>query len=125
MNGSLVQLDENYRNSRIEDKIILKEEDKQKLIEQLSRDTQFLASQNIMDYSLIAMIDRSSMKVIIGIVDYFRTYTFDKAMESFVKRTRFFAENHLLPTIISPEEYQGRFMSSMHEYFYVSPLFGT
>jgi 1-phosphatidylinositol-3-phosphate 5-kinase len=77
-----------------------------------------------MDYSLVAIVSRKNSQVRLGIVDYCRSYTIDKALESMVKKTPLYADHNVAPTIISPHEYEERFVKAMEDYFYVSPSYG-
>lgn len=71
-----------------------------------------------MDYSLLAGICNESDEVVIGIVDYMRTYTLDKKVESLVKTALPIAHS---PTVVSPELYCKRFYDAIDGYFVVSP----
>ena len=64
-----------------------------------------------MDYSLILGLIND--EILVGIVDYVRTFTWDKKLESWVKETLSGRE----PTIISPKQYKMRFRESMEKYF--------
>lgn len=91
-----------------------------------------------MDYSLVVGVDSQKNELVVGIVgeflvmsskqdtisyscvplDYIRTYTWDKKLESWVK------ESALLrgagkgePTIVTPKQYRQRFCSAMERYF--------
>lgn len=84
----------------------------------LYNDSKFLADINVMDYSLVVGVDNQSNELVVGIVDYVRTYTWDKKLESWVK------ESALLggggrgePTIVTPKQYRQRFIAAMERYF--------
>ena len=62
----------------------------------------FLAKMNVMDYSLLIGVDAESQEITIGIVDFLRSYTLDKHIESWVKLLGGAGEK---PTVISPIEY--------------------
>ena len=52
------------------------------------------------------------------ILDYIRTYTWDKKLESWVKDSTFLGgANKGEPTIIGPRQYRQRFLSAMERYF--------
>ena len=53
----------------------------------LYNDSKFLADINVMDYSLVVGVDSRSSELVVGIVDYVRTYTWDKKLESWVKES--------------------------------------
>ncbi|KAI6210253.1 1-phosphatidylinositol-3-phosphate 5-kinase [Aphelenchoides besseyi] len=73
---------------------------------------------DIMDYSLLAGICQENDEVIVGIVDYMRTFTLDKKVESLVKTALPIPH---LPTVISPENYCKRFCEAIDVYFAMAP----
>ena len=78
-----------------------------------ANDTSFLARCNVMDYSMLVLIDETTKQVSVGIIDYMRTYDFVKLLESHGKRI---AAKHM-PTIVAPPRYQSRFQFAMDRYF--------
>lgn len=42
-----------------------------------------------MDYSLVVGVDAKNYELVVGIVDFIRTYTWDKKLESWVKDSAF------------------------------------
>ena len=77
-------------------------------------DTLFLYKQNVIDYSLILLVNFDECQIAAGIIDYLRQYTFDKAIESKYKKV---IANEL-PTITNPMEYKDRFRTQiMQDYF--------
>lgn len=66
-------------------------------------DSLFLASLNVMDYSLLVGVDDKSGELVCGIIDYLRKFTWDKSFESWVKKTGMIAGGKV-PTIISPKQ---------------------
>ena len=103
----------------------------------LYNDSKFLAELNVMDYSLVVGVDSAKNELVVGIVgkliminyrvayhllilslDYIRTYTWDKKLESWVKDSAFLGgANKGEPTIIGPKQYRHRFLSAMERYF--------
>lgn len=81
-------------------------------------DSNFLASNTVMDYSLLCAVDDDKNELILGIIDYMRTYTWDKRVESLLKSVSVTGQ---LPTVISPELYRDRFVEVMDTYFPVAP----
>lgn len=69
----------------------------------IHNDTNLLSNLKIVDYSLLLGINTKKKTITLGIVDYIRSYTWDKKLENFVK------ELQKTPTIISPKEYKHRF----------------
>jgi 1-phosphatidylinositol-3-phosphate 5-kinase len=96
--------------------------EKKEFLEQLGRDSSFLADHRIMDYSLLVIVCRQSLEIRVGIIDYCRSYTIDKALESMVKQTPLYSEYNLQPTVISPSDYLQRFIDGMNAYFHASPV---
>lgn len=84
-------------------------------------DTEFLSAQSVMDYSLLVGLDEENKELVLGIIDYIRTFTWDKKLETIVKRYGILGGQGKLPTIVSPEEYQKRFIEAMHRYFLEVP----
>jgi hypothetical protein len=91
------------------------------LQQSLCDDTNFLASLGVMDYSLLVGFDRMQQKLIVGLVDYVRQYTWDKQVESWVKKSGLLGGAGKEPTIISPQQYARRFRIAMLSYFTVVP----
>jgi 1-phosphatidylinositol-3-phosphate 5-kinase len=85
----------------------------------LFADTQFLAKHGIVDYSLLVSYHNDDPESIVyaGIIDYIRTYTWDKKIETIVKSINVGPT----PTVISPEHYRTRFLRRMDQYFPVVP----
>ena len=53
--------------------------------------------------------------------DYLRTFTWDKKIETMVKKSGILGGQGKLPTIVSPDEYRTRFIAAMHKYFLPVP----
>jgi hypothetical protein len=58
---------------------------------------------------------------VVGIIDYIRTFTWDKRLEMYVKRTGILGGHGNLPTVISPKMYKERFNDQMDKYFLCVP----
>ena len=84
-------------------------------------DTLFLSKLNVMDYSLLVGIDEEKHELVVGIVDFIRTFTWDKKLESWVKETGFLGGGGKEPTIVSPRQYKARFREAMERYFLMVP----
>jgi 1-phosphatidylinositol-3-phosphate 5-kinase len=65
-----------------------------------------------MDYSLVVALDETNKELVVGIVDYIRTYTLDKKLESWIKDMSFTGSRNR-PTIMSPKEYKSRFRAAI------------
>ncbi|KZT27581.1 hypothetical protein NEOLEDRAFT_1060572 [Neolentinus lepideus HHB14362 ss-1] len=97
----------------------LREHSKRILRGALYNDSKFLADINVMDYSLVVGVDSQKNELVVGIVDYIRTYTWDKKLESWVKDLGAAGKGE--PTIITPRQYRQRFLSAMERYFPLVP----
>ncbi|KAI6239386.1 1-phosphatidylinositol-3-phosphate 5-kinase [Aphelenchoides fujianensis] len=113
-----VLLDENLVQDLWANQLYVNHHSKVALKQAIHNDSHFLSSQEIMDYSLLAGICQENDEVIVGIVDYMRTYTLDKRVESLVKTA--LPVQHL-PTVISPENYCKRFCEAIDVYFAMAP----
>ncbi|EYC19697.1 hypothetical protein Y032_0023g671 [Ancylostoma ceylanicum] len=117
--SDLVLLDENLMKDLWNKQLYIYPHAKAALNQAISNDSHFLSSQHVMDYSLLAGVDETNGELILGIVDYMRTYTLDKKLESWVKIVAIPGAH--LPTILSPEMYCTRFSEAMDTYFPVVP----
>ncbi|CCM03779.1 uncharacterized protein FIBRA_05926 [Fibroporia radiculosa] len=117
-----VLLDENLVETAHLAPFYLREHSKRILRGALFNDSKFLADINVMDYSLVVGVDSMKNELVVGIVDYIRTYTWDKKLESWVKDTTFLGgPNRGEPTIIGPKQYRQRFLSAMERYLPLVP----
>jgi Phosphatidylinositol-4-phosphate 5-Kinase len=63
-------------------------------------------------------VDSENNELVVGIVDYIRTYTWDKKLESWVKESTFLGgAGKGEPTIVTPKQYRQRFLAAMERYF--------
>jgi len=115
-----VLLDENMVEYIYESPLFVREQSKRMLRTSLYNDTLFLTKMNVMDYSLVIGLDERNSVIVAGIIDYIRTYTWDKKIESWVK-TRTTTSGVKEPTVVSPKQYKGRFRESMERYFVMVP----
>ncbi|GAA5986475.1 hypothetical protein JCM10908_003767 [Rhodotorula pacifica] len=118
-----VLLDENLIELSLKSPIYVREESKQLVKEAIFNDSQFLADLNVMDYSLVIGVDATKPELVLGIVDYIRTYTWDKRLESWVKETAFLGGTYKSggPTVITPKQYKARFREAIDGYLLLSP----
>jgi len=120
----LVLLDENLVRVSCESPLYINSQDRQSLVEAIKRDAAFLASHNMMDYSLLAGISKSSGELVLGIIDYIRTFTWDKKLETLMKSVKssgFLGGQAKTPTVIHPDLYKLRFTEAMSRYFLLVP----
>jgi len=117
---NIVLLDENFLTQTQENPFYVRLHTKWTLMKALYADTQFLAKHGIVDYSLLVSYHNDEQQSIIyaGIIDYIRTYTWDKKIETIVKSIGPVGST---PTVISPEHYRTRFLRQMDQYFPVVP----
>jgi hypothetical protein len=54
-------------------------------------------------------------------IDFIRTFTWDKKLESWVKESVFLGPGVKEPTIVSPRQYRLRFRAAMERYFLMVP----
>lgn len=102
--------------------ILLSSKAKRKLERAIWNDTSFLASIDVMDYSLLVGIDEGRKDLVVGIIDYMRQYTWDKHLETWVKAAGFLGgSKNSSPTVVSPLQYKKRFRKAMSKYFLTVP----
>ncbi|KAF8309057.1 hypothetical protein DL93DRAFT_2086239 [Clavulina sp. PMI_390] len=90
------------------------------LQEALNSDAEFLASSNVMDYSLLLGVEHQTHRIICGLVDTFGTYTFAKTLESKAKHGLNSGKEKEV-TVVPPSDYQARFLRAMDRYFISVP----
>ncbi|KAJ8686685.1 hypothetical protein QAD02_022479 [Eretmocerus hayati] len=119
--GELVLLDENLLNMSCDSPLYIRPHAKAVLNKAIEEDTKFLSENCVMDYSLLVGLEPSSGELVLGIIDYLRTFTWDKRIETMVKKSGILGGQGKLPTIVSPVEYRARFITAMHKYFLPVP----
>ena len=77
----IVGLDENFLQVSCEKPLYVNQQDKDILNAAIKRDASFLASHHMMDYSLLVGICNEENALVVGIIDYIRTFTWDKKLE--------------------------------------------
>lgn len=119
-----VLLDENMVEYIYESPIHVREYDKKLLRASLWNDTLFLAKMNVMDYSLVVGIDNENFILTAGIIDFIRTFTWDKKLESWVKEKGLVVGGKSVikqPTVVTPRQYKNRFREAMERYILMVP----
>ncbi|WFD27134.1 1-phosphatidylinositol-3-phosphate 5-kinase [Malassezia nana] len=117
-----VLLDENLLHYAQTSPLLVREHSKRILRAALYNDTLFLTEMNVMDYSLILALDATRGDMVMGIIDYLRTYTWDKRVESFVKETAILGGGGRgEPTIITPRQYRMRFLTFLDRNILMTP----
>ncbi|KAI9319827.1 hypothetical protein BX666DRAFT_1916690 [Dichotomocladium elegans] len=120
-----VLLDENMVELMFQSPLSIRATSKEMLRGCLHNDTLFLSRLDVMDYSLLVGVDEEKRELIVGIVDFIRTFTWDKKLESWVKESGILGGGGKEPTIISPKQYRLRFREAMDRYFLMMPDFWT
>ncbi|KAL5205766.1 hypothetical protein ABZP36_033975 [Zizania latifolia] len=117
-----VLLDSNLIESLHTNPIFLGSKAKQRMERAVWNDTSFLASLDVMDYSLLVGVDEKKNELVIGIIDFLRQYTWDKQLETWVKAAGILGgPKNEAPTVISPIQYKKRFRKAMSRYFLAVP----
>ncbi|GMK53948.1 hypothetical protein CspeluHIS016_0105340 [Cutaneotrichosporon spelunceum] len=112
-----VLLDENLMEISHTSPLYLRDHAKLILRTALWNDTLFLSGLNVMDYSLVVGVDAENKDLVVGVVDYIRTFTWDKKVESWVKD---FGGGRGEPTIVTPQQYRKRFRTAMERFYFPS-----
>lgn len=117
-----VLLDQNLIEAMPTSPIFVGNKAKRLLERAVWNDTAFLASIDVMDYSLLVGVDKEKHELVLGIIDFMRQYTWDKHLETWVKASGILGGlNNAPPTVISPKQYKKRFRKAMTTYFLMVP----
>ncbi|OVA08293.1 FYVE zinc finger [Macleaya cordata] len=117
-----VLLDQNLIEAMPTSPIFLGNKAKRLLERAVWNDTSFLASIDVMDYSLLVGVDEEKHELVLGIIDFMRQYTWDKHLETWVKASGILGgPKNESPTVISPKQYKKRFRKAMSAYFLMVP----
>eukprot|EP00250_Pteridium_aquilinum_P016210 c23003_g1_i1 orf=182-4825(-) len=117
-----VLLDQNLLESLQTNPIFISNKAKRLLERAVWNDTAFLASVDVMDYSLLVGVDEQRRDLVLGIIDFMRQYTWDKHLETWVKASGILGgPKNAPPTVISPLQYKKRFRKAMSTYFLMVP----
>ncbi|CAL0307907.1 unnamed protein product [Lupinus luteus] len=117
-----VLLDQNLIEAMPSSPIFVGNKAKRLLERGVWNDTGFLASVDVMDYSLLVGVDEEKHELVIGIIDFMRQYTWDKHLETWVKASGILGgPKNTPPTVISPKQYKKRFRKAMTTYFLMLP----
>ncbi|XP_034653485.1 putative 1-phosphatidylinositol 3-phosphate 5-kinase [Drosophila subobscura] len=119
--GEIVLLDENLVQMSWSKPLYVLSHSKTVLRDAIQRDCSFLERNGVMDYSLLVGLERKNSMLVLGIIDYIRTFTLDKRMESIFKQSGLLGGKGKDPTVVSPERYKQRFIDAMDRYFLTVP----
>lgn len=117
----VVLLDENLLKLVRDNPLYIRSHCKSVLRASIHSDSHFLSSHLIIDYSLLVGRDDTTDELVVGIIDYIRTFTWDKKLEMVVKSTGILGGQGKMPTVVSPELYRTRFCEAMDKYFLMVP----
>ncbi|XP_053138781.1 1-phosphatidylinositol 3-phosphate 5-kinase isoform X2 [Hemicordylus capensis] len=117
----VVLLDENLLKLVRDNPLYIRSHSKAVLKLSIHSDSHFLSSHLIIDYSLLVGRDDTTDELVVGIIDYIRTFTWDKKLEMVVKSTGILGGQGKMPTVVSPELYRTRFCEAMDKYFLMVP----
>uniref|UniRef100_A0A673BH90 1-phosphatidylinositol 3-phosphate 5-kinase n=1 Tax=Sphaeramia orbicularis TaxID=375764 RepID=A0A673BH90_9TELE len=117
----VVLLDENLLKLIHDNPLYIRSHCKSILRAAIHSDAYFLSSHLIIDYSLLVGRDDTTDQLVVGIIDYIRTFTWDKKLEMVVKSTGILGGQGKMPTVVSPELYRARFCEAMDKYFLMVP----
>ncbi|XP_077304584.1 1-phosphatidylinositol 3-phosphate 5-kinase isoform X2 [Lithobates pipiens] len=117
----VVLLDENLLKLVRDNPLYIRSHCKSVLRACIHSDSHFLSSHLIIDYSLLVGRDDTTDELVVGIIDYIRTFTWDKKLEMVVKSTGILGGQGKMPTVVSPELYRTRFCEAMDKYFLMVP----
>ncbi|XP_078407853.1 1-phosphatidylinositol 3-phosphate 5-kinase isoform X3 [Cetorhinus maximus] len=117
----VVLLDENLLKMIRDNPLYIRSHCKAVLRASIHSDAYFLSSHLIIDYSLLVGRDDITNELVVGIIDYIRTFTWDKKLEMVVKSTGILGGQGKMPTVVSPELYRTRFCEAMDKYFLKVP----
>ncbi|XP_017019929.1 putative 1-phosphatidylinositol 3-phosphate 5-kinase [Drosophila kikkawai] len=119
--GEIVLLDENLVQMSWSKPLYVLSHSKTVLRDAIQRDSSFLERNEVMDYSMLVGLEKKNNLLVLGIIDYIRTFTLDKRMESIIKGSGILGGKGKDPTVVNPERYKLRFIDAMDRYFLTVP----
>ena len=112
--NSQTLLDTNYKLERNNEPLAIYEKDFRYFKKAYENDSSFLSEHNLIDYSLLLIIDEKNLNIRTGIIDFLRIYTWDKQLEHMGKIV---INVGAIPTITNPFEYKERFINALKKFF--------
>lgn len=113
---SPVLWDQNFREFSRGFPLTLQTAEHRWLMQALFFDAEFLLKLQVVDYSLLVVVDESARRVTLGLIDFFRRYTWDKQVETIGKSLAYMTSG-VQPTVLSPADYQHRFLQTLSVFF--------
>ncbi len=107
-------LDTNFKIERNNEPLALYEKDYKFFKKASENDSSFLSEHNLIDYSLLVIIDEKMKMIRLGIIDFLRIYTWDKQLEHMGKIV---INAGAVPTITNPNDYRDRFINALKKFF--------
>ena len=98
----------------------LTEGSKRTLDAALSRDTRWLISESVVDYSLLIGVEPTTGVLSLGIIDYVRCFDIVKRLETNVKTVTALVTN-VEATVVEPVRYAERLQRSVNSYLAYTP----
>ena len=112
-------LDTNFKIERNNEPLAILDKDFNFFKNASENDSNFLSEHNLIDYSLLLIIDEKNEKIRLGIIDFLRIYTWDKQLEHMGKIV---INAGAIPTITNPFDYKERFINALKKYFMESKI---
>ena len=109
-----VQLDTNYKENSCGEPLVLDRSMMELLVAAVHNDSLMLNTINVIDYSLLVIVNEMERTIRFKLIDYIRKYTLDKQLEHVAK---IIINGLNSPTIIGPNQYMERLMKALNEYF--------
>ncbi|ONK61178.1 uncharacterized protein A4U43_C08F27030 [Asparagus officinalis] len=105
--------DQNLIEEKATSSIFVKNKARRLLDRAIWNDTSFLASIDVISYSLLVGVDEDKHELVVGIIDFLRQYTWDKQLETWFKASTIFGGDESL----TPKQYKKRFRKALSSYF--------
>lgn len=112
--GSQTLLDTNFRIERNGEPLPVRFADYDRMLKGVKTDTEFLALNKKIDYSLLLIFNEETGIMRGGIIDFLRNYDLEKQLEHVGKKI---IKGGVVPTVTGPVDYKERFRNAMKTYF--------
>ena len=105
--------DTNLKLDRNAEPFCLPSQDYDESLTMLERDCNFLVEKQVIDYSLLLVVDPLKRTLRIGIIDFMRPFTIFERFENIYKKILHSGAD---PTVIQPKSYKDRFFTSIEKF---------